>query len=235
MVMGKNENCQLDVVYLDNHLLAVRKPAGILVQGDRTGDKTLYDISRTYLKEKFNKPGNVFLGIVHRLDRPVSGIVIFARTSKSAARLSEQIRRKRVKKIYWALVQGKIIKEDKLTDNIARSRTKSYIEQSNLGKRAELNFKRLAYHDGISFVEVELLTGRHHQIRVQFSSRHHPVLGDVRYGATQNFYQKQLALHARSFSLVHPVKNKYMTFTAKVDTAWNRYANLIKYGKQSRG
>ena len=210
----------LKILYTDNHLLVVRKPAGLLVQGDRTGDTTLLDCAREYIKDQFNKPGNVYLGLVHRLDRPTSGVVVFALTSKAAKRLSDQFRERNVRKIYWALVQGKTPTEGTLVDRIRRHGPKSHLSKGTDGQHAELSFRRLRYHKGVSWVEIELATGRHHQIRVQFAHRGHPVIGDFRYGSKIKFGQRALALHARSLTISHPTRKEEMTFVAELEPFW---------------
>jgi RluA family pseudouridine synthase len=212
----------LKILYSDNHLLVIRKPAGMLVQGDRTGDTSLLDYAREYIKDKFNKPGNVYLGLVHRLDRPTSGVVVFALTSKAAKRLSEQFRVGSVQKIYWALVEGKTPTNGTLVDRIHRHGPTSHIVRGDGGQRAELSFRRLRYHKGVSWVEIELATGRHHQIRVQFSHRGHPVIGDFRYGSKVKFGKKALALHARSLTISHPTRKEEMTFLAELESFWPR-------------
>ena len=214
---------KLDVLYSDNHLIVVYKPAGLLVQGDKTKDSTLIDEVKAYLKERFKKPGNVYLGLVHRLDRPTSGVVVFARTSKAAARLSDQFRQKKVKKIYWALLEGKVPVFGKLIHYIERRGVSSIICNEGYGKRAELSFRRLHYKKNISLVEVILETGRHHQIRVQFKSAGHPVIGDLRYGATQMFEKGTIALHAYSIEIVHPTTKEVMTFMSLPPALWNPY------------
>ena len=212
----------LKVLYTDNHLLVVRKPAGMLVQGDRTGDTSLLDYAREYIRDKFNKPGNVYLGLVHRLDRPTSGVVVFALTSKAAKRLSEQFRVGSVRKIYWALVEGKTPTNGTWVDQIHRRGPTSHLVKGSGGQRAELSFRRLRYQKGMSWIEIELITGRHHQIRVQFSHRGHPVIGDFRYGSKTKFGQKALALHARSLSISHPTRKEEMTFLAELESFWPR-------------
>ena len=210
----------LKILYTDNHLLVVRKPAGLLVQGDRTGDTSLLDCARQYIKDQFNKPGNVYLGLVHRLDRPTSGVVVFALTSKAAKRLSEQFREGNIRKIYWALVQGKTPPEGTLVDRIRRHGPKSHISKGTDGQYAELSFRRLRYRKGMSWIEIELATGRHHQIRVQFAHRGHPVIGDFRYGSKIKFGQRALALHARSLTISHPTRKEEMTFVAGLEPFW---------------
>lgn len=208
------------VLYVDNHLLVVHKPAGVLVQGDRTGDRTLLEDAKAYVKEAFDKPGNVYLGIVHRLDRPASGVVVFARTSKAAARLSEQFRARQVQKVYWALVEGKTPHGETWVDRLERKGPTSRVVKGGRGQEAVLTFRRLGYRRKVSWVEVEPQTGRHHQIRVQFAHRGHPVLGDFRYGAQVKFPNRALALHARSLALSHPTRREEMTFEAEPEAFW---------------
>ena len=194
----------------------------MLVQGNHTGDENLLDIGKAYLKVKFNKPGNVFLGLVHRLDRPVSGVVVFARTSTSARRLSQQFRERTVKKRYVALVHGKVPKNGHLVNYIARRQTKSRIVNAPHGQRAELSYERLAYRNGVSSVRVNLATGRHHQIRVQFADMGHPVLGDFKYGSRKPFPNRAIALYAQALTITHPTKKEPMTFETKPETFWPR-------------
>ncbi len=209
-----------NIIYQDNHLFVVEKPAGMLVQGDKSGDKSLLDHVKSYIKMEFNKPGNVYLGLVHRLDRPVSGVIVLARTSKAASRLSEQFRQKKVKKVYWALVKGKIRDQGELKDFIQRMGVNSKISKKQNGKSAELSFRRLQYSHGLSLVEINLGTGRHHQIRIQLSNIGYPIIGDFRYGSKEVFPQKTLALHARSITIQHPVTKKIMTFSATLEKTW---------------
>jgi 23S rRNA pseudouridine1911/1915/1917 synthase len=210
----------LDVLFTDNHLLVVRKPSGALVQGDDTGDPTLLDAGKAWLKEKFGKPGNVFLGLVHRLDRPVSGVVVFARTSKAAGRLSDQFRRGEVRKIYWALAEGKVPEAGAWEDRIAREGATSRTGTGGEGREAALRFRLLKFLDGVSWVEVEPGTGRHHQVRVQFASRGYPLLGDFRYGSKRKFPRRAVALHARTLTFAHPTRGEEMTFTAEPEDDW---------------
>ena len=210
----------MDILYLDNHLLVVRKPAGMLVQGNHTGDKNLLDMGKAYLKVIFNKPGNVFLGLVHRLDRPVSGVVVFARTSTSARRLSQQFRERTVEKRYMALVHGKTPEKGRIVNYIARRQTKSRIVNAPQGQRAELSYERLAYRNGVSSVHVNLATGRHHQIRVQFADMGHPVLGDYKYGSRKPFPNRAIALHAQALTITHPTKKEPITFETQPETFW---------------
>ena len=210
----------LHPLYLDNHLIVVCKPAGMLIQKDISGDLSLYDEVRNYLKKKFNKPGNVYLGIVHRLDRPVSGVVVFARTSKAASRLSDQFRRKTVRKTYWALVNGKTPEKERLTNWILRNGVNSRISTVTEGKKADLSYHCIHYKNDISLLEIALETGRHHQIRVQLSHKGFPIIGDFRYGSRTKFPRKALALHAQSITISHPVGAERMTFSAPLETFW---------------
>ena len=213
----------MEVIYQDNHLLVVNKPAGQLVQGDRTGRSTLLDEAKAWLKEKYNKPGNVYLGLVHRLDRLASGVVVLARTSKAASRLSEEIRSHRPRKIYWALVQGKTPTTGSWTDYLQRQQFHSKIVGQNEGKESKLTFKRLSYQKEISLVEIHLITGRYHQIRVQFAHHGYPLLGDKRYGSTRPFNHDAIALHAKEIYIQHPTKGAEMHFSATPKGNWQPY------------
>jgi 23S rRNA pseudouridine1911/1915/1917 synthase len=179
------------ILYEDNHLIALFKPHRMLVQGDETGDACLMDWTKAWLKDKYQKPGNVFLGLIHRIDRPVAGVVLFGKTSKGASRLSEQIRKHEVKKLYRALVEKEVAPSGHLIHELE-------------GKKAELKYRRVNSKTDISEVEVELITGRKHQIRSQFSLIGHPVLGDTKYGSKVPFMKGSIALMAESFSFTHP-------------------------------
>ena len=205
---------------MDNHLLVVNKPAGMLVQGDKTGDLSLLEAARDYLKKEFNKPGNVYLGLVHRLDRPVSGVVVLARTSKAAGRLSRQIREKTVKKTYWALVEGNPPHRQKLVNDIERAGATSRIVKTGLGKSAVLEYQRLGIAQDQSLLEIDLSTGRHHQIRLQLSNIGYPIIGDFRYGSKRKFPNRSIGLHARAISLKHPVRDEVMQFEAEPPNYW---------------
>ncbi len=213
------------LVYLDNHLIVVHKPAGMLIQGDSTGDFTLVQWAKNYLRHKFNKPGNVYVGLVHRLDRPTSGIVVFARTSKAASRLSEQFRSRTVDKVYWALTEGIVPKEGILKAQLTREGRSTRITGLNGGKYAELSYHRVRKSKNLSWVEISMSTGRHHQIRVQFSSIGHPIVGDFRYGSKRKFPNRTLALHAQSLTISHPIKKEPMTFSAPPAPYWEEYFN----------
>ena len=209
-----------DVLYVDNHLLVVNKPSGTLVQGDRTGDRSLLETSKEYVKVAFDKPGNVFLGLVHRLDRPTSGVVVFARTSKAASRLSDQFRRREIKKTYWALVEGEVPVHGRLEDWLIRDGQTSKVSNGTGGQKAALEFNRLTFDQDISWLEVDLESGRHHQVRVQFSHRGHPVIGDLRYGSRVSFPNKAIALHDRTLVLTHPTRKEEMRFEAEPENFW---------------
>jgi RluA family pseudouridine synthase len=211
---------KVDVLFVDNHLLVVRKPAGLLTQADRTGDPSLLELCRAYVKQQFDKPGNVFLGLVHRLDRPASGVMVLARTSKAAARLTTQFRTRQVRKIYWALVQGEVPAQGTLVDQVVRHGVTSHVTRGTKGALATLEFRRLRYWQDVSWVEIVFGTGRHHQIRVQFAHYGHPVLGDLRYGATQQFTRHAVALHARALTIAHPTRLTNLTFIAEPEDFW---------------
>ena len=210
----------MEIIYQDNHLLVVNKPAGQLVQGDHTGRPTLLDEAKKWLKEKYNKPGNVFLGLVHRLDRQASGVVVLARTSKAASRLSAEIRAHRPRKIYLAQVQGKTPNKGTWKDTLVRKPFNAKVVDSAEGKEARLSFKRLSFHNNISLVEIHLETGRYHQIRAQFAHHGFPLLGDKKYGATLPFAHDAIALHAKEMHIMHPTTKEEMHFIAETVKNW---------------
>ena len=189
----------IKIIFEDNHLLVVEKPVNILSQGDDTNDKDMVNLLKQYVKEKYNKPGNVYIGLVHRLDRPVGGIMVFAKTSKAASRLSDQVRTKTFKKTYRAVIHGDMNKkEDTLKDYLYKNKKTNMVRVVNKdhkeAKNAELSYKTLDRRDGFSLIEIDLKTGRPHQIRVQFASRKHPLFGDQRYGQNVNKVGQQIAL-----------------------------------------
>ncbi len=218
----------IEILYIDNHLIVVKKPAGMLVQGDSTGRITLFECAKRFIKEHYQKSGEVFLGLVHRLDRPVSGVVVFARTSKGAARLSEQIRNHQFKKSYIALVEGETPKDGQYIDYLTRKDHKAVQVKSEHGRYSELYFKRLHYRAGISGVEIELKTGRYHQIRAQFSARGFPIIGDRKYGSKKSIRNDEIALHAVSTTFYHPVRNELLTITTQIDKSWDE---IYKYAE----
>ena len=205
---------KLNVLYEDNHVIVVEKPVNVLSQGDNTGDLSLLDMVKEYVKIKYNKPGNVYIGLVHRLDRPVGGIMVFARTSKAASRLSKQVSERGFTKKYYAIVSGKLSKnEDTFVDYLKKLDNGNTIVSKD-GKKAVLSYKVLKYNEKIdaSLVDISLETGRHHQIRVQFASRGHALLGDQRYGKQD---KSQIALYSYELEFIHPVTNEKLCFTLK--------------------
>jgi len=207
-------NNNLKVLYEDNHIIVVVKPSNILSQSDSTHDRDMLTIVKQYIKDKYNKPGNVYIGLVHRLDRPVGGIMVFARSSKAASRLSEAIKKHDFSKQYLAIVNGIMEeKEGRLTDYLLKlDNGNTIVTTKDKGKIAELDYKVLEENKNhnLSLVRISLITGRHHQIRVQFSSRNHPLYGDQRYGQKDN---KSIALWAYKLEFIHPVKKEKMEFT----------------------
>ena len=206
----------LNILYEDNHLIVVIKPINILSQSDSTSDPDMLTILKNYLKEKYNKPGNVYLGLVHRLDRPTSGVMVFARTSKAARRLSLQIKNHEFKKSYLAVVHGNIEESNTYIDYLEKKETKSFISNKKNGKYAELNFQKIAYNkkEDLSLVKINLVTGRNHQIRLQFASRNYPLYGDSKYGNDQN---KNLGLFAYKLEFIHPTTKEKLVFTSFPD------------------
>ena len=218
----------MKVVYEDNHIIIVDKCSGEIVQGDKTGDKPLSDTVKEYIKQKYNKPGNVFLGVVHRLDRPVSGLVVFAKTSKALSRLNDMFRTGDVHKTYWAVVKRRdIAMEGTLTDWLTRNerQNKSYAhEREVLGaKKAVLKYKVRAVADNYMLIEVTLLTGRHHQIRCQLAHMGCPIKGDLKYGAPRSNPDGSISLLSRRVEFVHPVSKENIVAYADVpdDRLWH--------------
>ena len=199
----------LKILYEDNHIIVVVKEYNIPVQEDSSKDIDLLTIIKNYIKEKYNKPGNVYLGLVHRLDRPVGGIMVFAKTSKAASRLSEQIRNKTVEKRYIALVHNKVKEHETFKDNILIDEdNKSYV--SDNGKEAILEYNLIEYRDNMSLIDINLLTGRHHQIRLQMSYHGYPIYGDQKYGIDKEGIQIHLWAYKLKFK--HPVKDEILEF-----------------------
>ena len=207
---------RLVILYEDNHIIVVYKFSGILSQSDSTKDLDMVSIIKRYLKDRYHKPGNVYLGLVHRLDRPVKGVMVFAKTSKAAARLSKQIRNGQMHKKYYAVVEG-ILKEKEgiLENKIEKIDNKKVLIDSPNGKEARLEYKVLKEKDNLSLVDINLLTGRYHQIRIQFSSRNHPLYGDTLYGSK---YKGDLALISYSLSFIHPTTKEKMCFEIKINS-----------------
>jgi 23S rRNA pseudouridine1911/1915/1917 synthase len=223
----------LNILYEDNHCLAIAKPAGCLSAHYQGKEETLDRAVKSYLKAKYGKPGNVFLGIVHRLDRAVSGVLLFARTSKAAARLAEQFRQGTVEKIYWAAVEGNLPRHaGTLEDWLQKDRTLGRVlvrPPRALGARqALLRFQRKAQHDGLTWLEVRPQTGRTHQLRVQLAHHGYPIYGDAQYGSVHTF-EGAIALHARVLTFLHPIRHEPITLTAELPPAWReRFAHLLR-------
>ena len=218
----------LQILYEDNHIIVVNKRAGDIVQGDKTGDKPLSDVIKEYIKEKFNKPGNVFLGTVHRLDRPTTGIVIYARTSKALERLNKMLRDKTIKKTYWTVVQQQPKKNsDTLTNylkkNPKNNKSTAFTKEVEGSKKAILHYQVLKKLDNYSLLEVDLETGRHHQIRVQLSNIGSIIKGDLKYGAKRSNKDGSIHLHARRIEFTHPVSKELIKITAPTpkDPIWD--------------
>ena len=215
----------LTVLYEDNHVIAVCKPAGVLTQGDKSGDPSLINEVKKYLKEKYKKPGNVFLGLVHRLDRPVAGIVLFARTSKGASRLSEQLRNHTIEKTYHALVVGKPDAKT-LVNYLTKDKARKKADvQENTGQRAELEYDVVASYGKYSLVKILLKTGRFHQIRAQFSFAGFPVLGDTKYGAPSALPDKSIALCATSIAFMLPTRDERKMVSIPIPSEWRLYGS----------
>jgi len=209
----------INVIYEDNHLLVVEKPINIPVCEDESKNEDLLNLLKKYLKEKYNKPGNVYLGLVHRLDRPVGGIMVFAKTSKAASRLSEQVRTHKLEKTYHAVILGNIDKSGVLKDKLLKDNRTNITRVDKNGKDAILEYNLVSFKDNLSLVKINLKTGRSHQIRVQFSSRNHPLYGDQKYNKTAKVGE-QIALFASELKFVHPVSKEVLNF--KLDLP-NRY------------
>lgn len=231
----------MEVVYEDNHIIAINKVCGEVVQGDKTGDETVLDRVKQYLKVKYSKPGNVFLGLPHRLDRPTSGLLILAKTGKVLPRLNKLFQTKgEVKKTYWAVVDKRPdIHTAKLENYLVKNevRNKSYVtEESTVGaKLASLTYRHVASIDRYHLLEVELHTGRHHQIRVQLKQLGLHIKGDLKYGAPRSNKDKGINLHARKIELIHPVKKEPLLITANPpnEPVWNAFMEIFKAGKFS--
>lgn len=220
----------MTVVYEDNHIIVVNKTASEIVQGDKTGDTPLSETVKQYLKEKYNKPGNVFLGVTHRLDRPVSGLVVFAKTSKALSRLNDMFRNGDVKKTYWAIVRNQPqAPEGELTHWLVRNekQNKSYAYDKEVkdSKKAILCYKEIGHSQNYHLLEVDLKTGRHHQIRCQLAKMGCPIKGDLKYGSPRSNPDGSICLHARRISFIHPVSKESIEIEAPVPggNLWNGF------------
>ena len=201
----------INIIYEDNHLLVVEKPINIPVQEDSSKDKDFLTMLKDFIKERDNKPGNVYLGLVHRLDRPVGGIMIFAKTSKAASRLSEQVRNHTFKKVYYAVLEGKAKESDTLIDKLLKDTKNNIVKVDKNGKEAILDYQLLDYKNNYSLVKINLRTGRSHQIRVQFSSRNLPLYGDQKYNKN-SIVGEQIALFAKKITFLHPITKEEISF-----------------------
>lgn len=222
----------MEVIYEDNHIIAVNKTCREIVQGDKTGDKPLSEMLKYWIKEKYAKPGNVFVGVAHRLDRPVSGIVLFAKTSKALARLNDMFRNGDVKKTYWAIVKNCPPKEEDelvnwLVRNEKQNKSYAYKEERPGAKKAILHYKTIARSEKYFLLEVDLKTGRHHQIRCQLASIGCPIKGDLKYGAERSNPDGGISLHARKAFFIHPVSKLPVEITADVpdDRLWREISS----------
>ena len=224
----------MTVVYEDNHIIIVNKTASEIVQGDKTGDVPLSETVKQYLKEKYQKPGNVFIGVTHRLDRPVSGLVVFAKTSKALSRLNEMFKNSEVKKTYWAIVkqtpaetEGELV--NYLVRNEKQNKSYAYDTEKPGSKKAILHYRLIARSDNYSLLEVDLKTGRHHQICCQLAKMGCPIKGDLKYGFPRSNPDASICLHARRVCFVHPVSKELIDVVAPVpsDNLWRSLASSL--------
>ena len=220
----------MTVVYEDNHIIVVNKTSSEIVQGDKTGDTPLSEMVKQYLKEKYHKPGNVFIGVTHRLDRPVSGLVVFAKTSKALPRLNEMFRNGEAKKTYWAIVkecpketEGELVHY--LVRNEKQNKSYAYDKEVKNSKKAVLHYKLIGHSQNYYLLEVDLKTGRHHQIRCQLAKMGCPIKGDLKYGSPRSNPDGSICLHARTVQFVHPVSKEEIRLTAPVPEGnlWNGF------------
>lgn len=223
----------MEVVYEDNHIIIVNKTSSEIVQGDKTGDTPLSEMVKQYLKEKYHKPGNVFVGVTHRLDRPVSGLVIFAKTSKALSRLNEMFKNSEVKKTYWAIVKNKPteyegVLEHYLVRNEKQNKSYAYDREKPGAKKAILHYKLIGQSENYYLLEVDLKTGRHHQIRCQLAKMGCPIKGDLKYGFPRSNPDGSICLHARRVSFIHPVSKESIVVEAPVPAGnlWNGFRNI---------
>lgn len=225
MASSKNN---LDILFEDNHIIVINKQPGDISQGDKTGDTPLSEVVKSYIKEKYNKPGNVYLGVVHRLDRPTSGVIIFAKTSKALERLNKKLRDKEIQKTYWAVVKNK---PPKVTDTLVhflkkdhqKNKSKAYEKEIRDAKKATLHYSVVKQLENYYLLEIQLETGRHHQIRSQLAHIGCPIKGDLKYGFPRSNTDASIHLHARKIEFMHPVSKELLTFVAKPpnEPVWN--------------
>jgi 23S rRNA pseudouridine1911/1915/1917 synthase len=223
-----SDKSNLQILHEDNHLIVINKRVGDIVQGDKTGDKPLSDVVKEYIKDKYNKPGDVFLGVVHRLDRPTTGIVVFARTSKALTRMNELFSNRETQKTYWAVVKNKPLKsEDKLIHFLKRNEknnsSKAHLKEVSDSKLASLDYKIISELTNYFALEINLHTGRHHQIRAQLAAIGSPIKGDLKYGFDRSNPDGGIHLHARKLVFIHPVSKENIIITAPTpnDVIWN--------------
>jgi len=226
---------ELEVLYEDNHIIAINKKPSDIVQGDKTGDTPLSEFVKKYLKEKYNKPGEVFVGTVHRIDRPVSGIVLFAKTSKALARLNQLFQTKEIQKTYWAVVKNKPAKISGnlihyLKKNEAKNISKAFEKETPGALRSELDYQLIATSDNYFLLEINPHTGRHHQIRVQLSAMGCPIKGDVKYAFNRGNKDASIHLHARKIEFIHPVKKEKVVIVAPPpnEALWNEFVAMLE-------
>jgi len=225
----------LEVLFEDNHIIAVNKKPSDLVQGDKTGDEPLSEKVKAYIKKKYNKPGDVYLGITHRLDRPTSGVLLFARTSKALTRLNKMFQEKTIQKTYWAVVADAPEEPEAelihfLSKNQKQNKSYASLREKKDTKKAILSYRMVGHSNSYSFLEVKLKTGRHHQIRAQLSTIGHPIKGDLKYGSKRSNPDGSIHLHARSISFKHPVKQEPVWITAATpkDVLWDLFTDMSK-------
>jgi len=227
-------NKDLPIIYEDNHLLVVNKPPGMLVQGDHTGDSSLVDHAKNYIKEKYHKPGNVYIGLPHRIDRPTSGIVVLAKTSKALSRLNKQFSSRETEKTYWAIVKKPIPSDTAelihyLKKNQKKNKSFAYDNATKEAKKAILHYKKITELKNYVGLEVDLETGRHHQIRCQLATIGNSIKGDLKYGFPRSNPDGSIHLHARNMTLLHPVKKEKMSFQAGMpdDVLWKEMEKQV--------
>ena len=225
----------VEILYEDNHIIAVNKKAGEIVQGDITGDEPLVDRVKKYIKQKYNKPGEVFLGIVHRIDRPVSGVVVFARTSKALSRMNKLIQDRAIKKTYWALVKELPEKDEGelrhyILKNSEKNKSYAFPKPKTGAKLGVMSYKLISGSANYYLLEIDLKTGRHHQIRCQLAKIGSPIRGDLKYGFSRSNKDGSISLHARRIEFVHPVKKELVSIVAPVpagDPLWKEFHNVM--------
>lgn len=224
----------MEILYEDNHIIAINKRVSDIVQGDKTGDEPLSEKIKFYIKKKYHKPGKVYLGVTHRLDRPVSGALLFAKTSKALGRLNEMFKHKEIKKIYWAVVKNKPPKLEEtlnhyLIKNPKKNKSFAYDKEVKDAKLASLTYKIIAEADNYYLLEVELHTGRHHQIRCQLAKIGCPIKGDLKYGFPRSNSDGGISLHARRIEFIHPVKKESIVVVAPTpdDSLWNYFDTIV--------